>query len=76
MEGGDHRGGQEWGGGGGGGVGHSKNYPFCMYLDLKSSDHKKQLTHKPTSVVTPKVMHKMVVPQKIFTFLKTKRIEI
>ena len=27
--------------GGGGGVAYSKNYPFCMYLDLKSSDHKK-----------------------------------
>ena len=40
MEGDDHRRGQEWGGGGGGGVAHSKNYPFCMYLDLKSSDHK------------------------------------
>ena len=26
----------EWGGG----LAYSKNYPFCMYLDLKSRDHK------------------------------------
>ena len=26
----------EGNGGGGGGLAHSKNYPFCLYLDLKT----------------------------------------
>ena len=43
--------------GGGGGLAYSKNYPFCMYLGLKSSE---QLSHKPTLVVIPKVMHKNI----------------
>ena len=45
MEGDDHPSRGEWGGGG---LPYSKNYPFCMYLDLKATVDSQSQAHMIT----------------------------